>query len=245
MLIDLLDTVIDGLTDTVGALYTVLSCVPLLILASAYVLTGLALTFLCRAARRGAVWMAWVPFARLYLLGLMADVYTHDRVLRGEVSPRYAPSVLRRRLLGFSIARTVLDCVTVFCATVTLFTGLSGLLLAFFGGYQDDTDMGDVGEGLLGVFLITLLISVITLAAAAVFRILYAVACCKAHYRLFFMLGAHAPALWATAAVLIPVTAAVMLFVFTVKNRKSLTETFYPSAVEPEEESNGQATPSF
>ena len=88
-MIDLIDTLIDSLTGTAEALVTILSCVPLLLASALYVLTGLTLTFLCRAAHKGSVWMAWVPFANQYLLGQMADVYTDDRVLRGEIDPRY------------------------------------------------------------------------------------------------------------------------------------------------------------
>jgi uncharacterized membrane protein YedE/YeeE len=130
-MIDLIDTLIDSLTGTAEAFVTILSCVPLLLASALYVLMGLTLTFLCRAARKGSVWMAWVPFANLYLLGLMADVYTDDRVLRGEIDARYAPSALRRKMLGYSIVQSVLGNIAGVAVLISLFSGFAGLLTGF------------------------------------------------------------------------------------------------------------------
>ena len=151
-MIDLIDTLIDSLTGTAEALVTILSCVPLLLASALYVLTGLTLTFLCRAARKGSVWMAWVPFANLYLLGLMADVYTDDRVLRGEVSPAYAPSTLRRKMLGYSIVQSVLGNIAGVAMLLSLFSGFAGLLTGFFGGLFDQSDLEDGANELPSAF---------------------------------------------------------------------------------------------
>ena len=241
-MIDLIDTLIDSLTGTAEAFVTVLTSIPLLLASVLYVLTGLTLTFLCRAARKGSVWMAWVPFANLYLLGLMADVYTDDRVLRGEIDPRYAPSALRRKMLGFSIVQSIFGSIAGVAVLISLFSGFAGLLTGFFGGLFDQYDIQEGANELLGVFAVSFLISLVTAAVFVVFYILYAVSACKAHYRLFFMLGTPLPALWSAAVIFIPPLAAVMLFAFTVKNRRVLTEKFFPPMEVPRAE-DGETPP--
>lgn len=241
-MIDLIDTLFDSLTGTAEAVVTILSCVPLLLASALYVLMGLTLTFLCRAARKGSVWMAWVPFASLYLLGLMADVYTDDRVLRGEIDPRYAPSALRRKMLGFSIVQSIFGSIAGVAVLISLFSGFAGLLTGFFGGLFDQYDIQEGANELMGVFAVSFLISLVTAAVFVVFYILYAVSACKAHYRLFFMLGTPLPALWSAAVIFIPPLAAVMLFAFTVKNRRVLTEKFFPP-MEPPRAEDGETPP--
>ena len=241
-MIDLIDTLIDGLTGTAEALVTVLTSIPLLLASVLYVLMGLTLTFLCRAARKGSVWMAWVPFANLYLLGLMADVYTDDRVLRGEIDARYAPSTRRRKMLGFSIVQSIFGSIAGVAVLISLFSGFAGLLTGFFGGLFDQYDIQEGANELLGVFAVSFLISLVTAAVFVVFYILYAVSACKAHYRLFFMLGTPLPALWSAAVIFIPPLSAVMLFVFTVKNHRVLTEKFFPPMEAPRAE-DGETPP--
>ena len=241
-MIDLIDTLFDSMTGTAEALVTVLTSIPLLLASVLYVLTGLTLTFLCRAARKGSVWMAWVPFANLYLLGLMADVYTDDRVLRGEIDARYAPSTLRRKMLGFSIVQSVFGGIAGVAVLISLFSGFAGLLTGFFGGLFDQYDIQEGANELMGVFAVSFLISLVTAAVFVVFYILYAVSACKAHYRLFFMLGTPLPALWSAAVIFIPPLAAVMLFAFTVKNRRVLTEKFFPPMESPRAE-DGETPP--
>ena len=242
-MIDLIDTLIDSLTGTAEALVTILSCVPLLLASALYVLMGLTLTFLCRAARKGSVWMAWVPFANLYLLGLMADVYTDDRVLRGEIDARYAPSTLRRKMLGYSIVQSVLGNIAGVAVLISLFSGFAGLLTGFFGGLFDQSDLEDGANELMGVFAVSFLISLVTAAVFVLFYILYTVSACKAHYRLFFMLGTPLPALWSAAVIFVPPLSAVMLFVFTVKHRRELTERFFPPMEEDTAEAENGDTP--
>ena len=239
---DLFDLIADSLNGTAELLTALLSCVPIALIAALYVLQGIALTFLCRAARKGSVWMAWVPFANLYLLGLMADVYTDDRVLRGEVSPDYAPSTLRRRMLGFSIVSHIFIGITGITTLIVFFSGFAGLLTGFLGGWFDNADAVDGAEKLLGVFVVSFLISLVTAAVFVLFYILYTVSACKAHYRLFYMLNAPVPALWSAALIFIPALPAVVLFVFTVKNHKHLPELFFPPMEEPSAE-DGETPP--
>lgn len=239
---DLLTSLSDMLSSSVGVLYAVYSGGLMLSAAVIYVLQGLTLTFLCRAARKGSVWTAWVPFANIYLLGLMADVYTDDRVLRGEVSPDYAPSTLRRRMLGFSIVSHIFIGITGITTLIVFFSGFAGLLTGFLGGWFDNADAVDGAEKLLGVFVVSFLISLVTAAVFVLFYILYTVSACKAHYRLFYMLNAPVPALWSAALIFIPALPAVVLFVFTVKNHKHLPERFFPPMEEPSAE-DGETPP--
>lgn len=239
---DLLTSLSDMLSSSVGVLYAVYSGGLMLSAAVIYVLQGLTLTFLCRAARKGSVWTAWVPFANIYLLGLMADVYTDDRVLRGEVSPDYAPSTLRRRMLGFSIVSHIFIGITGITTLIVFFSGFAGLLTGFLGGWFDNADAVDGAEKLLGVFVVSFLISLVTAAVFVLFYILYTVSACKAHYRLFYMLNAPVPALWSAALIFIPALPAVVLFVFTVKNHKHLPELFFPPMEEPSAE-DGETPP--
>ena len=232
---DLIDTLIDSLTGTAEALVTVLTCAPLMAVVALYVLRGIALTFLCNASRKGSVWMAWVPFANQYLLGQMADVYTDDRVLRGDAEPHYAPSTLRRRMLGFSIVSSFFSGIAAASALVAIFSGFAGLLTGILGGWFEQSDVVDSAEGMLGVFAVSLLIFLVTAAIYTLFRIQYLVSACKAHYRLFHMLGSRVPALWSAALIFIPALPTILLFVLTVKNHKRLTEKFFPP-MEPTED---------
>ena len=102
----------------------------------------------------------------------------------------------------------------------------------------------EAAESLLGVFVAGFLTAVLAYAVAILFRILYLAASCKAHYRLFHMLDAPSPALWGVAAILLPVLATVMLFVYTRKRREGLTDRFFPpfaeSAYRPTDDSEAQ-----
>ncbi len=200
-----------------------------------YVLQGLALTSLCRASRRGSVWMAWVPFVSLYLLGLMADVYTEERVLRGEVEPRYYPSFLRRRTLCFSIGAKLFDAITGAALFICFFSGLSGFMEGLLGGFFENEEAIENAEKMLGIFKVSLVIFLVLGAAAILFSILYLLSACKAFHRLFLMLKAPVPVLWAISLIFIPALPIVMLFVFTRKSRETLTEKFYPPIQEADE----------
>ena len=193
---DLFDLMSGAIKDTAELLTTLLSCIPLALFAALYVLQGIALTLLRGAAHKGSVWMAWVPFANQYLLGQMADVYTDDRVLRGEVSPDYAPSTLRRKMLGFSIVSSIFSGIAGTAMLVAFFAGFAGLFTGFLGGWFDDSEAVENAEQMLGVFVVGFLIFIVTTAIYVLFQILYLVSSCKAHYRLFFMLDAPVPALW-------------------------------------------------
>ena len=238
---DLFDLMAGAMNDTAKLLTTILYCIPVLLVAALYVLQGIALTYLCKASRAGSVWMAWVPFANQYLLGKQADVYTDDRVLRGEISPDCAPSTLRRRMLGYSIVERIIGGLAGAAWGLVVLSSLSGFFLALGGflGGDEAVEGLEVLEPILAGGIVLLLAAG---SVFIVFHILYLVAACKAHYRLFFMLGTPLPALWSAAVIFVPPLSAVMLFVFTVKNRRVLTEKFFPPMEDPRAE-DGETPP--
>ena len=239
---DLFDLMAGAMNDTAKLLTTLLSCVPIALIAALYVLQGIALTFLCRAARKGSVWMAWVPFANLYLLGLMADVYTDDRVLRGEVSPDYAPSTLRRKMLGYSIAERITGGLVGVAWGLVLLSALSGFFLALFGGFFENPEALESLEGLGTILAVGVVLLLVAAPLFIIFHILYLVSACKAYYRLFHMLGSRVPALWPVFLLFLPPVTSLPLFVLTVKHRRELTERFFPPMEEPSAE-DGETPP--
>ena len=239
---DLFDLIADSLNGTAELLTALLSCVPIALIAALYVLQGIALTFLCNAARKGSVWMAWVPFANLYLLGLMADVYTDDRVLRGEVSPDYAPSTLRRKMLGYSIAERITGGLVGVAWGLVLLSALSGFFLALFGGFFENPEALESLEGLEIILAIGAVLLLVAAPLFIIFHILYLVSACKAYYRLFHMLGSRVPALWPVFLLFLPPVTSLPLFVLTVKHRRELTERFFPPMEEPSAE-DGETPP--
>lgn len=238
---DLFDLMAEAMNDTAELLTALLSCVPLALLAALYVLQGIALTLLCNAAHKGSVWMAWVPFANQYLLGQMADVYTDDRVLRGEVSPDYAPSTLRRQMLGYSIVDRITGCLAGVAWCMVVLSSISGFFLALGGflGSDEAVEGLEVLEPILAVGVVLLLVAA---PLFLIFHILYLVSACKAYYRLFHMLGSRVPALWPVFLLFLPPVTSLPLFVLTVKHRRELTERFFPPMEEPSAE-DGETPP--
>lgn len=238
---DLFDLMAGAMNDTAELLTTLLSCVPLAVIAALYVLQGIALTFLCNAAHKGSVWMAWVPFANLYLVGLMADVYTDDRVLRGELSPDYAPSTLRRQMLGYSIVDRITGGLAGVAWCMVMLASISGFFLALGGflGSDEAVEGLEVLEPILAVGVVLLLVAA---PLFLIFHILYLVSACKTYYRLFHMLGSRVPALWPVFLLFLPPVTSLPLFVLTVKHRRELTERFFPPMEEPSAE-DGEMPP--
>ena len=243
---DLFDLMAGAMNDTAKLLTTILYCIPVLLVAALYVLQGIALTYLCKASRAGYVWMAWVPFANQYLLGKQADVYTEDRVLRGEVSSEYAPSTLRRKMLGFSIVESACRSVAGAAWCIVMLFSFAGLLVAVIGGFMGSKDALDGLEGLgylLGIGVVLLLIFG---TLFLIFHLLYLVAACKAYYRLYHLLGSRVPALWPVFLLFVPLLlTAIPLFILTVKHRRELTDRFFPpmEPMEPAEEAEPPTEP--
>ena len=127
---ELLESFINRMTE--GGIFEMLfgKLLPSLSAVACYVFLGVALTVLSRATGIGRVWQAWVPFADLYLIGLLADVYTDNRLTTeaDRARPFYRPSDLRRRTLGYGIGSSAAGAV----ASVGWLLCIAGGAIAFF-----------------------------------------------------------------------------------------------------------------
>lgn len=230
------------LTDPTGLILSVFQIFPSLLSVVAYVFQGLYLTSLCRASGRGSVWMAWVPFANLYLLGLMADVYTDTYFpvgVPGE-SEDASPSTLRRRMLGFSIVSHISGAIASAALIVFAATGIMGFIMALasFGEATTDPDT----RALFDVFEVSFPILLAAGAVWVVFYILYLVAFSKSHYRVCALVGLPMPALWTLLGIVIPLVPSILLFART-RDRDALTARFSPYSEDasPDGDGDGEA----
>ena len=234
----------DNLKDSAKILYVILSYIPLLFFAALYVLHGIALTSLCRASQRGSVWMAWVPFANLYLLGLLADAYTDHLVLRGDVDAGYSPSTLRRKMLGFSIAEAATGAVVGAAWVIVMMASIAGFFTVLFGGFFKDPDTAETVEGILGVFTVSFLLMLVVGAICLYLHIQYLVSACKAYHRLFRMMDAPASAFWPVLLIFVPLLPSLPLLITIMKRRGELAQRFFPPISEPSPEADdGEVSP--
>lgn len=234
-MLEFIQSLIQSLTD--GSM-TALVCSYLLPSLSAvvcYVFLGIALTTLSRATGIGRVWTAWVPFANIYLLGLLADVYTDNRLTTDadRARPFYTPSLLRRRMLGYGIAGSVTGTLAAFGWLLCLAGGALAfvLLLGHFLGGIDPSDVSTMPGVLL---VVGALMGFVAGAFFLVFAILYLVAFCPALYRVLTAMDAPVPALWVLLAILFPAATAIALFVLSQRRWDTLAARFSPPAEESE-----------
>jgi hypothetical protein len=189
--------------------------------------------------------MAWVPFANLYLLGFMADIYTDTYFPAGiPGEPEDAsPSTLRRRMLGFSIASHISGVIVSVAISIIALTGILGffMLLASFGDAATDPAVQEVFD----LFKVCFPIFLVAGAVWVVFEILYLVAFCKSHYRVCALVGAPLPVLWTLLGIVVPLAPAIFLFVRT-RNRAALADRFQPYREDPapiDGDSGGETPP--
>ena len=223
----------ESLKFPVQLLYVAAFGLSLLFMTALYVLHGLALTTLCRASQRGSVWMAWVPFANLYLVGLLADAYTDHLVLRGDADAGYAPSTLRRKMLGFSIAQAATGAVMGVSWVVVLLTSVAGFVTGLFGGLFEHPGAAETFESLMKMLAVSFIILLVIGAVFLFLRINYLISACKAYHRLLRMLDTPVAAMWSVFLIFCPLLPAFPLFVMTMRRRGELVERFFPPLPEP------------
>lgn len=235
---EFLESLTDYLTDPSQLVLALFRVFPSLLSVVAYVFQGVYLTSLCRASGRGAVWMAWVPFANLYLLGFMADVYTDTYFPEGVPGDPESdtPSTLRRRMLGFSIVSHISGAVAGTALAVFAATGIVGffMALASFGEAVTDPSV----QELFDVFKVSFPVFLVSGAVWVVFEILYLVAFCKSHYRVCALVGLPMPALWTLLGIVVPLVPAIFLFVRT-RDEAKLTARFSPYSEDDNAEPDG------
>ena len=197
---------------------------PSLLPLAAYGLSGAALTSLSRSAKCGERWMAWVPFARLYLLGSLADLYT-DNHLTADAdrdAPDHHPSDLRHKLLRSGMESAVSGVITailaalyaVFCAIPLLY-----LIAAFLNGEITAKDIltGALFTDVHPLILAGLQLGTVLLCASVILFLIFTIRFLTAYgtalARVFRALNITRSALWAVLGVLIPYLAAILLFV--------------------------------
>ncbi len=188
---------------------------------AAYVILGLALPALSRTTGIGRAWMAWVPFANLYLIGLLADVYTDNRLTtdKDRADPFYAPSSLRRRILGYSIGATATGAMTAVASAICVMIGAFGffmLLGLLVGGGEPAVDLPPYVDVLL---LVSGLVAFAAGIFCLVFAIMFLVSWCPALCRVLTAVEVPCPALWTALGVFVPLIPAILLLVYT--NRAS------------------------
>jgi hypothetical protein len=225
---ELLDSFINRMTE--GGVFEMLfgKLLPSLSAVACYVFLGVALTVLSRATGIGRVWQAWVPFANLYLIGHLADVYT-DNCLTTEADrarPFYTPSLLRRRILGYGIGSGISGA----AASVGWLLCIAGGAIAFFlllGSWAGD-EIPDTPPATGTLMAVGALVGFVAGILYLVFTVMLLVAICPALNRIFTALGAPLPALWVLLAVFYPAAAAIALFVFAERQKATLAERFAP-----------------
>ena len=201
--------------------------IPSAVSAAAYVILGLALASLCRSTGIGRVWMAWAPFANFYLLGLLADVYTDNRLTTAEdrAAPFYAPSSLRRKTLGYGIGASVTGTVTAVASLILSGLAALGLLLllvAVPGMDESAVDVPPYADVLLLVSgLVAFAAGIFCLVLTIQFLIAFSTSLC----RVLTALAVPSPALWTALGVFVPLAAAIVLLLYA-KRAKTPAEAF-------------------
>lgn len=125
---------------------------------------------------------------------------------------------------------------------IVVLSALSGSFLALFGGFFEDSEALESLEGLGIILAIGVVLLLVAAPLFIIFHILYLVSACKAHYRLFHMLGSRVPALWPVFLLFLPSVTSLPLFVLTMKHRRVLTEKFFPPMEDPRAE-DGETPP--
>lgn len=232
---NILDQLRDDLLSPLSLLSSVLT---ILISLAGYILLGLSLSRLSGITGASRPWMAWVPFARLYLLGGVADLYTDNRMTTDtdRADPFYSPSALRRKLLGYGIGSSVTGGLAGLGSLFILAAGAASFFL-LLGGLTggdlpaDTSDMASFLPLLLGIGALVVFVAVVLYL---VFSICFLTALCPALCRIFTALGIPVPALWVTVSVFVPRLAAILLFAYT-RRTEGLRERFLPPEAEAAE----------
>ena len=210
-----------------------------------YIILGLGLSRLAKAAGCPYPLLAWIPLGRLYLLGRVADLYTDNRITPAAIRyhTSFRPSDLRRRLLGLGIGYAAVSAV----ATVGKGMKLAAKAVSFFSflrSLADDLPNGvsleesmdsalEVSPALRGLSAVGGVIHVIAGIASLILAILFLTVLCPTLYRLFKALAIPAAALLTVASVASPLLAAILLFAYT-RHTEGLAQRFVrPPQEEP------------
>ena len=203
-----------------------------------YIVLGLGLCRLAKAADCPYPLLAWIPFGRLYLLGQVADLYTDNRITPAAIRfhTSFRPSDLRRRLLGLGIWYAALSAVATVgkgmklaAKAVSFFSFLRSLLDSFSEG---SVSLGDTVESSLEaspamqrLSTAGTLLHIIAGIAGLILAVLFLTVLCPVLYRLFKALSVPVPALLTAISVVTPLLAAILIFAYT-RHAEGLAERF-------------------
>ena len=211
----------------------------LFVLAS-YVLTGVALTILARSVKPSRIWMAWIPFARLYLLGSLADLYTDNRMVPKKAHRLYRrlTSRLRYQVPLLRAGNVVTEAISfVLLPFFMIFSFIPLLILSEailhgedFSRYDPEIVIPRLAVIFGGTWLF-LTVVVFSLIIGALSTFCYGVSL----HRIYRALRLPCAPLWAILSVPNPLLAALFLLIYALRT-KDRAEQFLPPAEPPAED---------
>lgn len=208
-----------------------------LLFLAEYIILGVGLTRLARAAGCPYPLLAWIPFGRLYLLGQVADIYTDNRITPAAIRfhSSFRPSDLRRRLLGLGIGYAAVRAVALVgkgmklaAKTASVFSSLRTLADALLGGgsFRESIESSlEVSPALQRLSTAGSVIRIIGGIASLILGVLLLTVLCPVLYRIFKALSVPVPALLTAISVVAPLLAAILLFAYT-RHAEGLAERF-------------------
>lgn len=186
----------------IGLVESILSEIPsMLISLAVYVFTALALYII--ADRRGIKnpWLAWIPYANVWLMGCISDQYRS--VARGQTKYR------RRWLLFTEIANVVIGVLVI----VLLFVMLFNVLSFGFGNLENLENMTDaMGQELLSTIMGPAVGMVLLALVLIPIAIVHAVFTYIALYDIYYSCEPGNATLYLVLTILIPYTQPIFLF---------------------------------
>lgn len=208
-----------------------------LLFLAEYIILGIGLTRLARAAGCPYPLLAWIPFGRLYLLGQVADIYTDNRITPTAIRfhSSFRPSDLRRRLLGLGIGYAAVRAVALVgkgmklaAKTASVFSSLRTLADALLGGgsFRESIESSlEVSPALQRLSTAGSVIRIIGGIASLILGVLLLTVLCPVLYRIFKALSVPIPALLTAISAASPLLAAILILAYT-RRAEGLAERF-------------------
>ena len=210
----------------------------ILLLLAGYIVLGIGLSRLARAAGCPYPRLAWVPFGRLYLLGHVADIYTDNRITPAAIRfhSSFRPSDVRRRLLGLGIGYAAVSVVATvgqgmkLVAKVASFFSLLGSLADGFptdiASFRDSIESSlEASPVIQHLSAVGSVIYIVAGIVSLILIILFLTVLCPVLYRLFKAMDIPVPALLTAVSVFFPLLTAILLFFYT-RHPEGLGERF-------------------
>lgn len=213
--------------------------IPLLFTLATYLITGVALTILARSVKPSLIWMAWIPFAQLYLLGALADLYADNRMIPKKADHLYRrlTSKLRYQLPWVCTGNVVSGMISV--VAFMLFLVFSFIPLAFMAAaiyYGEDFSNADleVAIPMLAITFGGTWLAITTVLCNLTFGGLSIFYRGVSLHRLYRALRLPCAPLWAVVSVPNPLLASLFLLIYATRT-KDRAQRFLPPEEPPTE----------